>query len=170
MATQEPSETPDWLDAVASRRLTGEALAQWRQRTAGDPKARARLNEDLALNQALDALPAATVSSNFLARVEARIAREESGDRRRPPAAWRWWRWRPAGAWGRAAAVALAAGWTWRQQEVERREFASRLAALSATVGLPGVESLDDFETVRWLQASAAPGDVDLLAVLDAEP
>ena len=164
-------ERDDWLDAVQARRLSPEQAQQLRRELARRPAECRRLDDELSLNALLDALPTAPVSSNFLAQVEARIAREERAGGRTPGTVWRWlgnlhWA-RPIAAVAVAAIVMV--GW-WQFRVHQRTALASNLAAVSQTAGMPGVESLRDFDAVQLLRTTALPGDVELLALLDSDP
>ncbi len=61
------------------------------------------------------------------------------------------------------------AGW-WQFRAHQRTSLAINLASVSQAAGMPGVESLQDFDAVQLLRTTAQPGDLELLAVLDADP
>lgn len=162
-------ESEDWLEAIQARRLSPEAVERLRRELARRPRERSRLEEELALNQALDSLPPVPVASNFLAQVEARIAREDRAASR-SGTLWDWFTGlrlvRPLAA---VAVVALALGGWWQFRAQQRSSLATSIAAVSQTAGVPGVESLRDFDAVQLLRTSALPGDVELLAALDMD-
>lgn len=164
-------ESEDWLDAVQGRRLSPEEEARLRLPLASRPRELHRLDEELQLNRVIDALPCPKVSSNFLARVEARIADEERASDRSSPTGWNWLRrlhlLRPFATV--AVAILALAGW-WQFQTHRRANLATSLAVVSQAAGMPGVESLQDFDAVQLLRTTALPGDVELLAALDADP
>lgn len=159
------------LDAVRGRRLTPREAGSLRRLLAGRPADLQRLEDELSLNQMLDSMPAPSVSSNFLARVEARI---EAGDamarRSRIPAwaGWRW-RWRFLAAAVPAAALSLAVGAWWQHRVHQRGLLATSLATLAPGSPVPGMVSLQDFDAVQWLRSGPVPGDVELLAALDTD-
>lgn len=164
-------DSEDWLDDIQGRRLPPEAVEQLRKELASRPRERQRLEEELALNRALDSLPCPEVSSNFLAQVEARIVWSEAEQPRHRSGLWQW-----LGAfhWARplatvAVALVAVAGW-WQFRVHERSTLAGNLAAVSRVAGMPGIDSLQDFEAVQLLRTTAQPGDVELLAALDSSP
>lgn len=164
-------ESEEWLDDLLGRRLPPETVERLRKELASHPPELQRLEEELALNRALDSLPCPEVSSNFLSQVEAQIVRSEAGKSRQRPGLWPW-----LGAfhWARplatvAVALVAVAGW-WQFRVHERSTLAGNLAAVSRVAGMPGVDSLQDFEAVQLLRTTAQPGDVELLAALDSSP
>ncbi|MFO1458017.1 MAG: hypothetical protein U1G08_01310 [Verrucomicrobiota bacterium] len=164
-------DSEDWLDNVQGRRLSPEAAERLRRELASRPRERQRLEEELALNRVLDSLPCPEVSTNFLAQVEAQIVRSEAGKSRERSGPWQWFgafHWiRP---WATVAVALVAvAGW-WQIRVHERSSLAGNLAAVSRVAGMPGVDSLQDFEAVQLLRTTALPGDVELLAALDSNP
>ncbi|MCW5558270.1 MAG: hypothetical protein KIT22_10625 [Verrucomicrobiae bacterium] len=157
------------LDAARRRRLTVAEAGALRQSLTADPESRQRLEEELALNRALDSQPIPAVSSNFLARVEARLAAEESAQRR---SFWHW-RWRFLAPAIPVVALTLALGGWWQHRVRQQRTvLAASLATLAPGGAIPGLESLQDFDAVQWLRSGPVPGDVELLAALalDADP
>lgn len=164
-------ESEDWLDAVQGRRLSPEEEARLRRLLTSRPRELHRLDEELLLNRAIDALPSPKVSSNFLARVEARISDEERASARSSPAGWNWLRqFRLLRPLATVAVAVLALGGWWQFQTHRRANLATSLAVVSQAAGMPGVESLRDFDAVQLLRTTALPGDVELLAALDADP
>jgi hypothetical protein len=159
------------LDAARHRRLTSREVGVLRQQLEGRPADRQRLEEELALNQLLDSVPAPAVASNFLARVEARIEAGDASDRTRRIPGWAgWlWRWRLWAAAMPAVALTLALGGWWQHRVHQRGLLASSLATLAPGSPVPGMESLQDFDAVQWLRSGPMPGDVELLAALDTD-
>lgn len=174
----------DWLDEVARRRLPPHEAARWRRELARSRRpAEARcLDEELALNDALDALPRRPISADFTARVLSEI-RSSPGTE---SLASRWaHRLRQLGAalaipgpgdllrsTLRPATIALAVlavslSWGWDRLQVRRHGAMARTAAeWSGAASMPGVAVLQDFEAIRLLETRSAPDDVALLQVL----
>jgi len=164
------------LDTARRRRLTAAEAGLLRQSLAADSEGLRRLEEELALNRAvdraLDSRPVPKVSSNFLAQVESRLAAGDSGKRQdvsRPGRGWIWWNWRFLAPAIPALALALAVGGWWQHRARQRTLIAASLATLAPGGAIPGLESLQDFDAVQWLRSGPVPGDVELLATLDAE-
>ncbi len=160
-----PDPNADWLDAIESRRLTPAEAEALRRRLENRPRERARLAEELALNAALEALPAPPTPTNFAARVWADIDRDERAARRRPTG---WLGWlgslRPARLVGFATLmVAVAGGW-WQIQLHEHSVLAANAAELAQTV--PDVDLLRDFEAIQALRTAPKASDVDLMSAL----
>ena len=158
----------DWLDEAARRRVGPEEAARWRRELASRPAEVRRLDEELALNEALDRSPAPRPSSNFTARVLDEIGRDprrESflgrlfhrfGTVRLPLARL---------AFAGTAAVALVVGW--HRFEARQNVLLARNAAeISEAVSVPGVAVLRDFEAVQLLDTKSSPDDVDLIGAL----
>lgn len=164
-------ESEDWLDAVQTRQVTPDAAERLRRQLASNPRELRRLEEELALNRALDALPVPPVSSNFLSRVEARIADADRATERANHHGWSWLGWFPGlRPLAMAAVTALVMGGWWQFRVHQRSSLATTVAAVSQAAVMPGVESLKDFDAVQLLRTTAQPGDVELLAALDADP
>ncbi len=166
MKTPDPS--PDWLDQVQSGRPTGEQAAALRRQLAGRPREAARLEEELALNAALELRPPPRASSNFSSRVWAEIDRSPALTRRS-----RWalfWVWiqgyRPTNEIAVATVLlAVTLGWT-QLRTHQQRALAVNLAEVSRTT--PDVDVLRDFESIRALAVTPEPGDLALIAALDS--
>lgn len=167
------------LDSIRRRRPTPEEAASLRRRLEGHPGDQRRLDEELALDQALDCPEVPVVSSNFLARVEQRIAADASADRRTAArrswglAAGSWfqgWRWRVLAPAIPVLALSVAVGGWWQHRAQQRGLLAASLSTLAPGDAVPGMESLQDFDAVQWLRSGPAPGDMELLAALDTEP
>ncbi|MBN8249412.1 MAG: hypothetical protein J0L84_18455, partial [Verrucomicrobia bacterium] len=144
------------LDAMRGRRLTAEEFGSLQRLLEGRPEDRRRLDEELALNQALDSRTAPAVSSNFLARVETRIAAEDSAGRRthsRPGPGWSFWRWRFLTPAIPIVTLTLALGGWWQYRMHQRGLLATSLATLAPGSPVPGMESLQDFDAVQWLRS-----------------
>lgn len=166
-----PESNPDWLEPVQNRRLGDAEVAALRARVSENLGEARWLDEELALNAALSARPLPTVSGNFASRVWSEIDRSVAAGRSEP-AGWAsqlsgWWealRSGPAVALG-TVLVAAALGWgqvSRHQQSV----LAANLSEVSRTA--PDVEVLRDFESIRAMAVKPEPGDLALIAALDA--
>lgn len=181
----------DWLDEVTRRRLTAVEADRWRRElagrrdSAGRPAEARRLDEELALNDLLDAMPRPVASSNFATRVLAEID-QLPGQESALARVWSItsglgirivsWPFRPfrSASWASVTAslvglVALAASlsWGWERARVHRHGAMARTAAeLSVAAAMPGVAILQDFEAVQLLETRSAPDDVALLQAL----
>ena len=72
----------DWLDEIARRRWSAAEADRWRRALSERPTEARRFEEEMALNQLLDAVPPTRASSNFTARVLADIGRSPKQDSR----------------------------------------------------------------------------------------
>lgn len=148
--------------------LTAEDDTALQARFRHDSSAEAAWEEDLRLNQLLQQVPDAPISSNFTARVLGAIELEEKKEARRSP-------WRGVGQWLRvglarkAALATIIAGvsmLTYHQyRSGVREEMARNAAAVSSIAALPSVDVLENFEIIQGLN-QLPPVDVDLLAAL----
>jgi hypothetical protein len=135
-----------------------------RARAAGRPEALAELELEARLTEALAQLPAASVSSNFTARVLQAIDREEAQSR--APA----WRWSWPGWLPRVTATALVlvcAALSWERYELfaQRSAIAHSVAQVAESSALPGVEALNNYDAIQRM-SQAQPADEKLLALL----
>lgn len=168
-----PDPSPDWLDQVQSGRPTGAESAALRRLLSARPREAARLEDELALNAALD-LPLKLrlpprASTNFSSRVWAEIDRSPASTRHF--SGWRLLEWiqgfqnQPAAtATVAALLVAGTLGWTGLRTH-QRTVLAVSLAEVSRTT--PDVEILRDFESIRALTVKPEAGDLALIAALD---
>lgn len=123
--------------------------------------------EENALEQSLERLPDAPVSSNFTALVMQAVARDE-----RAPAKTRvfpWWRFRFIRvATGLALVAGLGLGIRHFQNNAEQQTMAQSIGAFSevAAVITPenarAVEVFQNFETIRNLEHLPAPSEIDM--------
>lgn len=158
-------ENSDWLDPVAIGALDAEALSRLRARLADSPREKARLEQEIELNQLLQDLPNAPISSNFTSQVMGEISRLEAAEARRRSA---WaaplrWIFRPALVTA-VAALALTGWWQFRLHQ--RSNLAESVQAVSRAAAVPGVEVFQDFDAIQLLRTSSQPGDVELIAAL----
>lgn len=186
----------DWLDEVARRRMPADEAAHWRLELSGRPSEARCLDEELALNALLDALPRPSASPGFTDGV----LREIRSNPAREPARSRWvaqiegvfrgwfrgglppqdgfgpsdllrWMARPAtSVLAVLAVLAVSLSWGWDRLQVQRHGAMARTAAeWSGAAAMPGVAVLQDFEAIRLLETRSAPDDVALLQVLRDE-
>lgn len=132
-------------------------------------------NEDRALDQCLQRLPDAPISSNFTAQVMAAVERERraaelhSSRRFRLSNGWGWLSRR----WAHATlGVALTLGvclFSFQQyQSARREEMAHSVVTVSSVAGLPPLELLEDFEAIRRLKYVPQDVDLELVAALQS--
>ena len=131
------------------------------------PELAMELQEERALNRALDRMPQVLVSSNFTARVLQAVALEEARISRETKRGWP--AWRVGFGWvSRLAtagiAVLMATGVIYQSRLNERTQRAKSVAEVSHMVTLP-TEWLENFEVISRLNIPA-PVDEDLLAML----
>lgn len=161
-------ERHDWRETILSGRADPETVQRLRSDLRGTPAEAAELEDELALNRLLNALPPPPVPSNLASRVIQQVELES----RRPAPRSRWLqalrlplRWTAPVAL--AAALALAfTGW-WQVRSRDRRNLAESLATVSRVTAVPGVEVFEDFDAIRLLPTSTQPGDVELIAALN---
>lgn len=126
--------------------------------------ARTDLAEDARLTAALLKMPDAPVPSNFTARVLEAIELDQN--RKARTHVWRW-NWRAL--WPRltvATAVLIVAGVSIQRYEANaRRADLAKNLALVASAQSPGVDALENLETIQQMSRSAH-ADGDLLAAL----
>lgn len=163
--TPEPPE--DWLDVIAGRKVDPEMVRRLRQPGRLTEPERRRLEAELAFNELLDGhRPPPPVSSNFTARVLARIEQDERVVTRR-----RSWGVRIGWIPGLAAfaVVALTVGLLWSQRAATRQaRMAEQAVELGRAASVPGLEaaSLADFEVIRRIGVSPRAEDDALILAL----
>lgn len=163
--TPEPPE--DWLDVVAGRKVDPEMIRRLRQPGRLTEPERRRLEAELAFNELLDGhRPPPPVSSNFTARVLARIEQDERVVARGTS----WWQrigWLPRLA--AFAVVALTFGLLWSQGAATRQaRMAKQAVELGRAASVPGLEaaSLADFEVIRRIGVTPRAEDDALILAL----
>jgi anti-sigma factor RsiW len=164
--TDDPHENPI-RELTWRRKLTPSEEAQLSQWLETHPEAQSEQESDMALNEALDLLPDAPLSSNFTARVLRAATAEPALS---PPRASVWaaifksLRWLP-----RMALVALTLGLALISyehfREAHRVRMARDAAVLSEVISLPGPKGLEDFEVIRAINRTPA-ADEELLKLL----
>jgi anti-sigma factor RsiW len=175
----------DWLERAWRGDLPSGERAGIQAFLEAHPECRAEWESESRLNAALDSLPAVPVSSNFTARVvRASQWEQEREANREPGRLWSWWTdlgWGHRTAMSGGAAVLLLALGLWTHQfsqqrhRVELAEHTARLSRVAALVQ-PDLSPSNtnlwlNFETiVRMPAASPPPGDLRLLAALEALP
>jgi hypothetical protein len=150
------------------RKLSRDEEAALQKFLASYPEARDAWGEEAALNRLLERLPAATVSSNFTARVlqavQAAPARQT----------WRDWfapaQWLPESRGWRVAMCSMILGVGLlsfhEYQVVYRVRMARQLAGVSRVATLPPMEWLKDFDTINGI-SQVKVADDELLAALE---
>lgn len=164
--TDDPLETPP-RELAWRRKLSPSEEAQLRSWLAAHPEAQADYVSETVLNEALDSLPDAPLSSNFTARVLQALEAEASAARPHR-SAWDWLpsvlRWLP-----RTALVTLTLGVALISyehfREAHRIQMARDAAVVSEVASLPTPKGLEDFEVIRAISQSPA-ADEDLLRIL----
>jgi len=159
------------LKDIARRRpLTPAEQAELKELLAATPTAWPEYREEQVLTRLLTRLPAATVSSNFSARVMREIATLESAASASVRPRWFGLRhWMGRLGWTTAVVALSLVGWT-RYQTQQRTEYVHSLTAIGEVASVPSVEVLRDFEVIhtfaRVPSAVEAEADVSLLAAL----
>lgn len=146
------------------RRLNASEEAELSAWLASHPEAQAHWETELALNEAMELLPEAPLSSNFTARVLQAVERESPAKQRLRPSRWTWRRLVPGAA---LAALVIGVGlFTYdRDQAARRAELARKVAIISSVAATQNPEVLQDFDTIRHLGQTPKP-DEELLALL----
>ena len=148
------------------RKLSPQEQEQLQEHLLQDAEARAVWEEEGALNEALDMLPAAPLSSNFTAQVlRALEVDEKKTSARRRGSAWLT-SLLPRLGWAAAVGILAWGGVAYHKQN-QRREWAESVTAVSAVAALAGPELLQDFEAIdRLRQISQVATDEELLDAL----
>jgi hypothetical protein len=153
------------------RRLTEHEHAELQEYLATHPAAREEWQDETALNELLEILPAAPpVSSNFTARVLQVVQLETiTIIRRERSFGWfpsRWLlSWLPKTA---VAAVLIGSAFIayHEQQEHARVALAQNVVEVTAAVSASDPDLMQDFEPIRQLSAQQTKADTELLALL----
>ncbi|MEW6304299.1 MAG: hypothetical protein AB1705_12550 [Verrucomicrobiota bacterium] len=150
--------------------LSLEEQARLEAYVAAHPESATDLKDDLTLNQLLEQLPDAPLSSNFTARVLQAVEREQRATERGLEKMGRW-SWLHEVGWARAVtavSMALAVGLltTYVYQEHQRAELAQSLTHVTEVTSstIPSVDILKDFEAINRL-SQKADVDYELLAM-----
>lgn len=136
-------------------------------------EAEADWDDEIQLNQILERLPNAPLSSNFTSRVMSQVRNEALARSRNPwRANWnsfvdsfrsREWTQRFA----LSAAVVLAAFVCFIQYQASgRKEVAQSVVAVSSVADLPSLDVLVNFDAIKRLPKKSGEVDVELLAAL----
>jgi anti-sigma factor RsiW len=159
------SDKPDTLmDALARGRLNAAQLEEY---LSQHPQARAECEEEFALNQLLEQLPDAPVSSNFTARVVDAALAEKRGAAKSSGGQWAGlfsgWLPRLVGA----SAILVAALISYHQHQLATHKDAARNLAEAARVvdGTP-LDVLENFEAIQRLGMVPQEPHNDLIAAL----
>lgn len=149
------------------RKLSPQEEAELDAYMVAHPEARADWEAETGLNQLLDKLPDAPLSSNFTAQVLQAVQLEETRLSRVQKRGWTAWRtgfrwvFRSAIA-GFAACLGLLG---LHQYQLSQQVAMAR--NVEATVAIaPKVEWLQDFDTIHQMSNVSSPADEELLAAL----
>lgn len=150
------------------RALTDAEQAELRAWRAAHPDAQEDIEQEIALNAALDKSPNASVSSNFTARVMAAIEREEAGQLRADsPRKPTWWRmFLPRFAVATLVIVCVTLGYRHRAT-VQRMELVDAAQQISEARALSDMAVIEDFEIIQSLNSVETTADENLLAMSD---
>ena len=164
--TDDPLETPP-RELAWRRKLSPAEDAQLRSWLAAHPEAQADYGSETALNEALDSLPDAPLSSNFTARVMQAVKADASAARPQRsvgdflPSVLRWL--------PRTALVTLTLGVALISyehfREAHRIQMARDAAVVSEVASLPTPKGLEDYDVIRAMNQSPT-ADEDLLKIL----
>ncbi len=173
------AESLDWLEEVALRRLTEAEISLRRRELGGRPAELRQFEAELALNRILESrVITAQPSTNFTARVRARIETEERSalhrGSKREANGHPWFHWlRPASRLGAGVAVvAIGTLGILILNRQNRSELAHSLAAVArSTDGRElTAESLANYDVIQRLGTTPQPGDEALIAALAEAP
>ncbi|HZV34443.1 MAG TPA: hypothetical protein VFB72_07675 [Verrucomicrobiae bacterium] len=158
------------------RRLTQPEETILQEYLSANPRAQEDWLSEAELNQLLQHLPDASVSSNFTSRV-VQAAQLEAASRQRA-SAWNWPAWMSIGNWVPRTAVAtlavglvLSLGYNQHQKSV-REQFARNVVQLTDAVSASDPELMQDFEPIRQMgeaqtKTEAQPkADLELIALM----
>jgi anti-sigma factor RsiW len=161
------AERNDLQAKILQFNLSPEEHARLKAHIAAHPELTADLHDDLALNQILEGLPDAPISSNFTGRVLQIVEWEQRKARRdQELSVWSWFRLN----WARAAvAMSVVLGTALLSshyyQERQRAELAHSVSQVTeVTSAVPSVDILRDFEAIRRLNQKSDV-DYELLAM-----
>ncbi len=152
------------------RALTQNESDELQKYLQAHPAAREEWENEAALNQLLEQLPAAPpVSSNFTARVLQAVALETAAQNRAPArdlAVWpKLWRWLPKAALAGLIFGGALAGY--HQQQVNARAALARnVVEFTAAVSASNPEVMQDLEPIRRLSDPQPKADTELLALM----
>lgn len=152
------------------RRLTPEEQAQLEMWLVQHPEIGAAWESEAGLNQLLEELPAAPISSNFTAQVLHGLSLETNARTRATShrSVWRWWhvlRLGPRIAWALLLTTAVWFGWDQHRDHV-REQVAQGLTVVANVASLSDPVALQDFEAIQRLSQSAPSDDEELFTLL----
>ncbi len=159
------------LRELSWRRPLSAAEAEMLQKyLSASPAAREEWEDEAALNQLLERVPAApSVASNFTARVLQTVALETAAQDRAPVRGVSIWQrvrsWLPKAA---VASLVLATGVVgYHERQVnERVALAKNVVEFTAAVSASDPEAMQDFEPIRRLSDNQPKADTELLALM----
>jgi anti-sigma factor RsiW len=157
-------EKQELLAQALRKNLSAAEKVRWEECLREDPGLRENFAEESALQNALESLPDAPLSSNFTARVLGAALREAREQAPWWKLKWTWIRLAP----GVAVALLLAAGLVgYRNHVVKNAEMVakvrsfSEVAAAMAASETPPEEVFQNFEAIQRL-SFPVDGDLDL--------
>jgi anti-sigma factor RsiW len=151
------------------RRLAETEEAQMREHLASHPEVQAEWELELGLNQALDQLPDAPLTSNFTARVLQAVEQEAAAQARASQkgrsSKWLVWNWVP-----KVATTVVALGscvFFYHQHQINARTaMANSVVMVSEAVSASNPELMEDFDAIRQLGDPKPKADTELLALM----
>lgn len=152
------------------RRLTQSEESALQEYLSANPRAQEDWLSEAELNQLLEHLPDAPVSSNFTSRV-VQAAQLEATTRQRA-SAWNWPAWLSIGNWlPRTAVATLAVGLVLslgynQHQKNARAQFARNVVQLTDAVSASDPELMQDFEPIRQMGEAQPKADLELIALM----
>jgi anti-sigma factor RsiW len=164
---QDPAQDK-WRELLWRRNCTDPEQAELRAWLEAHPETGPDAEAEERLNNLLNRLPDAPVSSNFTARVLRAVEREAEANGDASTAPWHGWlkSLLPRVAVAVAALVLGLGFYGWhRHQVAQRAELARSLMAVSQVESLPPAAFLEDFDAIRRL-GRRPPVDEELLALM----
>jgi anti-sigma factor RsiW len=157
------------VETAARRPLNPDEERRLQGYLGAHPEARAGWEEELFLSHCLDHINPVPVPSNVTSRVMHSVRKVERRHRRAQQASWfdslrlvtRTWQ---VGLAATVVVVAVAVSHQYRLKA--RAGLAESVVAVLSAASEPGVEVLQDFDSISNLPRDAANGDEDLLSAL----
>jgi anti-sigma factor RsiW len=159
------------LEASWRRKLTAEEQAQLRAFLAAHPEAQADWEEEAALTQQLERLPAPPLASNFTGQVMQQLDLELAREAREGPVSVEapWWRRlvpRYASALVLAFLVVTGVLQYQEHRQIERTQLVDSVTQLTPVASVLRPELMKDFDAIQQLRYVPSVSDHELLAAL----